>query len=58
MVAGFEDYLRRELKIKPEAPEHDFAEAQWDLLLKDALKAFMIHLKRGDDFKVGTQNRI
>ena len=38
MVAGFETYMKRELKIKPEASEHDFAEAQWYLLLKDALK--------------------
>ena len=56
-VAGFEAYLRQELKISSEASERDFAEAQWYLLLKDALKASMIHLKRGEDFKVGTRNQ-
>ena len=57
MVAGFEAYLRQELRISSEASERDFAEAQWYLLLKDALKASMIHLKRGEDFKVGTRNQ-
>ena len=57
MVAGFESYLKQELKIRPDASEHEFAAAQWYLLLRDALKASLIHLQRGDDFKVGTQNQ-
>ena len=43
--------------MHPEASEHEFAEAQWYLLLKNALEASFSHLKRGEDLKVGVNNQ-
>ena len=57
VVAGFEAYLKQDLKISSKASEREFAEAQWYLLLKNALDASLPHLKRGEDFKVGINNQ-
>ena len=50
VVAGFEAYLKQDLKISSKASEREFAEAQWYFLLKNALDAALPHLKRGEDF--------
>ena len=55
--AGFEEHLKKQLHMPPEASEHDFAKAQWDLLLKNALDATFSHLKQGEDLKIGVNNQ-
>ena len=52
-VMACEDYLRSELKIKPNMSEFQLAGAQWTFLLKDALRAALIHLKRETISRLG-----
>ena len=57
MVKACEEYLKAELKLKANASERQFAEAQWSLLLQTALDAVLVHLKEGEDFKIGARNQ-
>ena len=55
--AGFEQFLKQDLRMRPNASEHDFAAAQWDILLRDAAEATFSHLKKGEDLKVGIHSQ-
>ena len=57
MIKACENYLKAELRLEADLSERQLAEAQWSHLLKATLDAALIHLKKGEDFKIGANNQ-
>ena len=57
MIKACENCLKVELKLGADVTERQLAEAQWSHLLKATLDATLIHLKKGEDFKIGAHNQ-